>query len=170
MQLVATKFQLNSPINWGVFFGLYCILRVTSWGVNPVESLRHVRHIHILFLYLPFIPQKKKKKKKLQSAFWDQLWKKPFCNMKSDTGLWNYNYFSTSQWRPCPIWSNSHKEIWIFVKHVIGSFLPSFVTWMFLASTWININMINGVWNCFYCALWVSPLSKLWWTGLMTIA
>ena len=24
MQLVATNFQLNSPISWGVFFGLYC--------------------------------------------------------------------------------------------------------------------------------------------------
>ena len=25
MQLVATKFQLNSPISWGIFFGLYCM-------------------------------------------------------------------------------------------------------------------------------------------------
>ena len=29
---------------------------------------------------------------------------------------------------PTLIWPNNHKEIWIFVKQVIGSFLPSFVT------------------------------------------
>ena len=32
MQLVATKFQLNSPISWGVSFGLYCIIYYREHG------------------------------------------------------------------------------------------------------------------------------------------
>ena len=37
-------------------------------------------------------------------------------------------FFFTIWWRPHLIWPSSHKEIWIFVKEVIGPFLPSFVT------------------------------------------
>ena len=32
---------------------------------------------------------------------------------------------------------NTATEIHMFVKHIMGPFLPSFVTWVFLASTWI---------------------------------
>ena len=39
MQLVATKFQLNSPISWGVFFGLYC-----TCYVDPVTAMSHISH------------------------------------------------------------------------------------------------------------------------------
>ena len=35
--------------------------------------------------------------------------------------------FSTIHWRPHLIWPSSHKEIWMFIKQVIG---PSSVTWM----------------------------------------
>ena len=54
--------------------------------------------------------------KKLQSAFGYRLQKKPLWNQKKLTGLWNYNYFPTIQWRPHLIWSSSHKEIKDFSK------------------------------------------------------
>ena len=68
-------------------------------------------------------------------VIWVSIAKEPFFNMKNQTGLWNYDYFSTIQWRPHLIWPSSHKEIWIFIKQVIGPFLPSFVTGMYVAST-----------------------------------
>ena len=71
---------------------------------------------------------------KLQSAFGYRLRKNPLWNLKNQTKLWNYDYLSTIQWRPHLIWPSSHKEIWIFVKQIIGPFLPSFVTWMYVAS------------------------------------
>ena len=74
-------------------------------------------------------------KKKIQSAFGYRLQKNPLWNQKNLTGLWNYNYFPTIQWRPHLIWPSSHKEIWILVRQVIGPFLPSFVTWMYVDST-----------------------------------
>ena len=80
-------------------------------------------------------PPHKKKKKKIQSAFGYRLRKNPLWNLKNQIRLSNYDYFSTIQWRPHLIWPNGHKEIWIFVKQVIGPFLPSFVTWMYVAST-----------------------------------
>ena len=73
--------------------------------------------------------------KKLQSAFGYRLRKNPLWNLKNQTGLWNYDYFSTIQWRPHLIWPSSHKEIWIFVKDVICPFLPSFVIGMYVVST-----------------------------------
>ena len=72
--------------------------------------------------------------KKLQSAFGYRLRKNPLWNLKNQNRLWNYDYFSTIQWRPHLIWPSSNKEIWIFVEQVIGPFLPSFVTWMYVAS------------------------------------
>ena len=63
--------------------------------------------------------------KKLQSAFGDRLRKNPLWNLKNLTGLWNYDNFSTIQWRPHLIWPSSHKEIWIFVKEVIIMSLSS---------------------------------------------
>ena len=51
---------------------------------------------------------------------------------KVSTGLWHSNCFSISKWRPYPIWSSSQEGIRIFVKHVMGPFLPFFVTVMFL--------------------------------------
>ena len=73
--------------------------------------------------------------KKIQSAFGYRLRKNPLWHLKNQTRLWNSDYFSTIQWRPHLIWPSSNKEIWIFVKQVICSFLPSFVTWMYVAST-----------------------------------
>ena len=70
--------------------------------------------------------------KKIQSAFGYRFQKNPLWNLKNQTRLWNYDYFSTIQWRPHLIWPSSNKEIWIFVKQVIGPFLPSFVTWMYI--------------------------------------
>ena len=70
--------------------------------------------------------------KKLQPAFGYRLQKNPLCNQKNQTGLWNYDYFPTIQWRPHLIWPNNHKDIWIFVKQVTGPFFPSFVTWMYM--------------------------------------
>ena len=73
--------------------------------------------------------------KKLQSAFGYRLRKNPLWDLKNQTRLWNYYYFSTIHWRPHLIWPSSHKEIRIFVKQVIGPFLPCFVTLMYVAST-----------------------------------
>ena len=70
--------------------------------------------------------------KKLQPAFGYRLQKIPLWNQKNQTGLWNYDYFPTFQWRPHLIWPNNHKEIWMFVKQVTGPFFPSFVTWMYM--------------------------------------
>ena len=71
----------------------------------------------------------------IQSAFGYRLRKNPLLNLQSQTRLWNYDNFSTIQWKPHLIWPCSDKEIWIFVKQVIGPFLPSFVTWMYVAFT-----------------------------------
>ena len=54
---------------------------------------------------------------------------------RNQSGLWNYDYFSITQWRPDQIWPSSHKEIWNFVKEVMCPFLPSFVTGMYVVST-----------------------------------
>ena len=70
--------------------------------------------------------------KKLQPAFGYRLQKNRLWNQKNQTGLWNYDYFSTIQWKSHLIWPNNHKEIWIFVKQVTGPFFPSFVTWMYM--------------------------------------
>ena len=50
-------------------------------------------------------------------------------NLKSHTGLWNNNYFSTDQWKiPPDVVYSSHEEIFFFfffflwVKHVVGLF------------------------------------------------
>ena len=74
---------------------------------------------------------------KYNRHFWYRLRKNPLRSLKNQTILWNYDYSSTIQWRPHLIWPSSNKEIWIFVKQdlVIGPFLPSFVTWMYVAST-----------------------------------
>ena len=79
--------------------------------------------------YIQIVP------KKITIGIWVSIVKEPFMESKNQTRLWNYDYFSTIQWRPHLIWPSSHKEIWIFVKQVIGPFLPSFVTWMYVAST-----------------------------------
>ena len=87
-------------------------------------------------------PQKKEEEEeRIQPAFGYRLGGggESFSKMNSHTELWNYNYFSTSQWRPRPIWSNNHEEIWIFVKHVMSPFLQSFVTLMFMASAEIKM-------------------------------
>ena len=55
------------------------------------------------------------------------------CPKKITIGIW-----VSIQWRPHLNWPSSNKEIWIFVKQVIArslKFLPSFVTWMYVAST-----------------------------------
>ena len=95
-------------------------------------------HTHILKLY-------RLSPKKLQSAFWYRLWKNPLWNLKNQTRLWNYDYFSTIQWRPHLIWPCCHKEIWIFVRQVIGPFLPSFVTWMYVVSTFRLCSQKTGL-------------------------
>ena len=74
-------------------------------------------------------------KKKITIGIWVSIAKEPIMESEKSTGLWNYDYFPTIQWRPHLIWPSSHKEIWIFVKQVIGPFIPSFVTWMYVAST-----------------------------------
>ena len=73
----------------------------------------------IRYASIPIVP------KKLQSAFGYRLQKNPLWNQTNQIGLWNYDHFSTIQWRPHLIWPSSHKEIWIFVKQVIGPFLPA---------------------------------------------
>ena len=75
-------------------------------------------------------------------------------HIKNPTGLWNYNYFSSSQSRPSSIWSKNYEETDFFVKHVMGPFLPSF-SWVFLTSTGMKI---KGVLNCFIVCFSV----KIW--------
>ena len=113
--------------------------------------------LHDQFTVYPF--------KKLQSSFGYLLRKKWYCNMWSHTGLWNPNYFSISHWRlkTFAIWSSSHEEIRIFVKHVMGPFLHLFVTWIFLIKPFIK-----GVWNCSLCIMSGSFLSKLGGKGFLT--
>ena len=86
----------------------------------------------ISFLFLIQNQLYRLSQKKLQPAFGYRLQKNPLWNQQNQTGLWNYGYFPTIQWRPHLIWPNNHKEIWIFVMQVTGPFFPSFVTWMYM--------------------------------------
>ena len=109
---VTTQKQIEN-VQWG---------RVHE-GANPFQSYEHFRIccIEIVFsLHGSIIVPKK-----LQSAFGYRLRKNPLWNLKNQPGLWNYDYFSTIQWRPHLIWPSSHKEIWIFVKEV-KSYVPFF--------------------------------------------
>ena len=82
------------------------------------------------YLFLPntlkFCHLYRLSQKELQPAFGYRLQKNPLWNQKNQTGLWNYDYFPTIQWRPHLIWPNNHKEIWIFVKQVTGPFFSKF--------------------------------------------
>ena len=63
--------------------------------------------------------------KKLQSALGYRLQKNPLWNQKNQTGLWNYDYFPTIQWRPHLIWPSNHKEM-DFCKASHGSLSSKF--------------------------------------------
>ena len=73
--------------------------------------------------------------KKITIGIWVSIAKIPFMKSEKSNQIIKLWLFSTIQWRPHLIWPSSHKEIWIFAKQVIGPFLPSFVTWMYVAST-----------------------------------
>ena len=107
----------------------------TKWFTRLLEFIKLYKQNPLrffIFISLPIVP------KKLQPAFGYRLQKNPLCNQKNQTGLWNYDYFPTIQWRPHLIWPNNHKDIWIFVKQVTGPFfkvLSLECTWMYVAST-----------------------------------
>ena len=73
---------------------------------NQNCQTEHILTSKLLKQYLQIVP------KKLQSALGYRLRKNPLWNLKNQTRLWNYDYFSTIRWRPDLIWPSSRKEIW----------------------------------------------------------
>ena len=78
------------------------------------------------FFYILIVPPKN------TIGIWVSIAKEPFMESEKSNRIMKLTIF---QWRPHMIWPSSHKEIWIFVKQVIGPLLPSFVTWLHVTST-----------------------------------
>ena len=131
--------------------GFCFVLWFFYWGEEGLDCLFHLsyweRFTHCLcrgrirdwLNRLP--PPKKKKKKKLIQINKYNRHLGIDCE-RTLYGIWtikpDYETITilfTIQWRPHRIWPSSNKEMWIFVKQIIGPFLPSFVTWMYGAST-----------------------------------
>ena len=126
---------------WCIFFlgnehDMKIALYVYKENASPYTYIKRIIVIFKYYMYRLSPPPKTKKKKK----------KKPNRHLGIDCkrtlyGIWKIKpdfetmtIFLQFSEDPYLIWPSGHKEIWIFVKQVIGPFLPSFVTWMYVAS------------------------------------
>ena len=142
MQRLISTLYNNLPTNYMAYIHLKFI-SMEFWFVHTMlytHSLIGLKtaktlcmrsaYLHLKFgcTPIPIVPKK-------YNRHWVSIAKEPF--MKSEKSnrimkLWLFPYNSVKTPSDLP---SSHKEIWNFIKQVIGPFLPSFVTWMYVAST-----------------------------------
>ena len=123
--------------NWNDWLNVH--IAWIGWSRSCTNNAKNMESIWLFFIQI--VP--KKITIRLLASITFEIVNQSECALR----LWNYNSLSASRRKPHPIWSSSHKEIRIFVRHVMSSFHPSFDKKETRTTQWTrnSVLLLNGL-------------------------